>query len=115
MFGGVAMSTPTFLEAFQNCCGWPIDELTLNITADRLFNLKWAYCVRCDMSAKDNVLPKRLLTPTKEGGQKGKVPPVEEMLKEYYAWRGWTEDAIPTKDRLTLIGLPDVAKDLWGE
>ncbi|MEM3587596.1 MAG: aldehyde ferredoxin oxidoreductase family protein [Candidatus Jordarchaeaceae archaeon] len=114
MFGGTAMSTPTFLEAFRNCCGWTIDELTLNITADRLFNLKWAYCVRAGMSAKDNKLPPRLLTPTKEGGQKGRVPPMDVMMKDYYAFRGWTEDAIPTKDRLIIIGLPDVAKDLWG-
>nr|MDO8082774.1 aldehyde ferredoxin oxidoreductase family protein [Candidatus Freyarchaeota archaeon] len=115
MFGGTSMSTPTFLEAFKNCCGWTVDDFNLSITADRLFNLKWAYCVRCGMRDKDNKLPKRLLTPTKEGGQKDKVPPMDQMMKEYYAFRGWTEDAIPTKDRLILLGLPDVAKDLWGE
>ncbi|MGQ9720520.1 MAG: aldehyde ferredoxin oxidoreductase family protein [Candidatus Jordarchaeum sp.] len=115
MFGGTAMSTPTFLDAFKYCCGWNIDELTLKITADRLFNLKWAYCVRAGMTAEDNKLPKRLLQPTKEGGQKGKVPPMDDMMKDYYAFRGWTENAIPTKDRLIIIGLPDVAKDLWGE
>lgn len=114
-FGATAMAGPVFMNAFRDCCGWPVDELTLNVSADRLYNLKWAYNVRAGMRAKDNVLPKRLLTPTKEGGQAGRVPPMDEMIKEYYAWRGWTEDAVPTKDRLLIIGLPDVAKDLWGE
>ncbi|MFB0560994.1 MAG: aldehyde ferredoxin oxidoreductase family protein [Candidatus Lokiarchaeia archaeon] len=114
-FGATPMTTPIILDAFKNCCGWPIEEITLNITVDRLYNLKWAYNVRAGMRDKDNKLPPRLLTPTKEGGQKGKVPPMDEMMKEYYAWRGWTEDAIPTKDRLLILGLPDVAKDLWGE
>lgn len=114
-FGAMPFGITTFIEAFKNCCGWATDELYLNITADKLYNLKWAYNVRVGMRDKDNKLPPRLLTPTKEGSQKGKVPPMKEMMEQYYAFRGWTEDAIPEKDRLILLGLPDVAKDLWGE
>lgn len=37
----------------------------------------------------------------------------KEMLDEYYSLRGWTVDqGIPTKDKLTELGLEEVAEDL---
>ena len=40
------------------------------------------------MSVKDDRLPKRILTPLKEGAAAGSVPDVEKLLREYYEIRG---------------------------
>jgi aldehyde:ferredoxin oxidoreductase len=36
----------------------------------------------------------------------------DNMLKTYYAKRGWDERGIPKKSTLQKLGLPDVAKQL---
>ena len=36
----------------------------------------------------------------------------KQLLDEYYKFKGWTEDAIPTKEKLAELGLDFVAEDL---
>jgi aldehyde:ferredoxin oxidoreductase len=43
--------------------------------------------------------------PIEEGPSKGNVTRLAEMLPEYYALRGWSEDGIPTDDRKEKLGL----------
>lgn len=38
---------------------------------------------------------------------------VDQMLNEYYRLRGWTENGIPTKEKLKELGLDFVIKDLY--
>jgi aldehyde:ferredoxin oxidoreductase len=33
------------------------------------------------------------------------LPPLGEMLGEYYEYRGWSEDGIPTQEKLKELGL----------
>jgi len=55
------------------------------------------------------------MEPLKEGGSEGYVIPFDEMIKAYYAARGWDPDTSrPTREKLNTLGLEDVAKDLWG-
>ena len=64
--------------------------------------------------AKDDRLPKRILTPLKEGAAAGSVPDVEKLLREYYEIRGLDGDGRPKKEVLIRVGLDELAKKLHG-
>ncbi|HSR13433.1 MAG TPA: aldehyde ferredoxin oxidoreductase C-terminal domain-containing protein, partial [Thermodesulfobacteriota bacterium] len=75
-------------------------------TGERIFNLKRMYNVRCGISRKDDTLPSRFLTLKHEGeGLTPNLPPLGEMLSEYYQERGWTEEGFPTPEKLKELGL----------
>lgn len=65
----------------------------LNVIGERIWNLERDFNNRAGFTAKDDTLPKRLLTePARTGPAKGKVNGLEKMLPEYYALRGWDEN-----------------------
>jgi aldehyde:ferredoxin oxidoreductase len=66
------------------------------------------------VTRKDDRLPRRILTPLKEGAAAGSVPDVEKLLREYYKIRGLNEDGKPKKEVLIKAGLGDLAKKLHG-
>ena len=81
---------------------------------ERIMALHRAYNNRCGITRKDDVLAPRQLEATKEGGNAGKVPDMEVMLKEFYKASGWTPSGKPSRQTLESLGLRDVAKDLYG-
>jgi len=62
-----------------------------------------------------STLPERFLKePPVEGGSKGQVAMLDEILPEYYELRGWDpKTGKPTKRKLEELELSDVARDLW--
>ena len=73
---------------------------------ERIFNLKRLFNVQCGASRKDDVLPTRILSEKRgSGGAAENLPPLEKMLDEYYVYRGWDPEGIPTADRLAILGL----------
>jgi aldehyde:ferredoxin oxidoreductase len=75
-----------------------IGERTWNL--ERLFNLK------AGLTKADDNLPKRLLEePHTEGPSAGVTVNLDAMLPIYYKERGWTEDGIPTDEKLAELGL----------
>jgi aldehyde:ferredoxin oxidoreductase len=75
-------------------------------TGERIFNLKRLYNVRLGISQKDNTLPFRSPTLKRIGkGLPPNLPPLGQMLSEYYEYRGWSEDGIPTSEKLKELGL----------
>ncbi len=75
-------------------------------TGERIFNLKRLYNVRLGISRKDDTLPFRSLTFKRTGkGLTPNLPPLGQMLSEYYEYRGWSEDGIPTPEKLKELGL----------
>ncbi|MGB9150365.1 MAG: aldehyde ferredoxin oxidoreductase family protein [Burkholderiales bacterium] len=83
---------------------WSMDKL--NVVGERIWNMEREFNNAAGFTAKDDNLPKRLLTePCKTGGSKGKVNELSKMLPQYYAVRGWSPEGIPsaaTKQRLGL-------------
>ncbi len=70
------------------------------ITAERLFLSKAGF------SRRDDSLPERLThDPLPTGPAKGLICHLQEMLDEYYKEQNWSEDGIPTQDRLEELGL----------
>jgi aldehyde:ferredoxin oxidoreductase len=85
---------------------------TILQAGERIINLQRAFACREGMSRKDDTLPKRLVTPLPDGGAAGKAADLDFQLNEYYQLRGWDNNGIPTKERLELLGLGEVANDL---
>ncbi len=86
--------------------GWEMDQEELLLTGERIFNLKRMYNVRLGISRKDDMLPPRFLAhPRPDGRAKGVLPHLGKMLHEYYGLRGWSEEGVPTRERLRELGL----------
>jgi len=84
--------------------GFDFDVDKLYLTGERIYNLKRMFNVKCGVDARDDVLPKIVLKPL-EGGSEGNVPDLELQKREYYKERGWSEDGIPTKEKLEELGI----------
>jgi aldehyde:ferredoxin oxidoreductase len=90
----------------ERVTGWPMDQESLLVTGERIFNLKRMYNIRLGISRKDDLLPPRMLShPRPEGRAEGVLPHLGQMLQEYYGLRGWSEEGIPTDERLSDLGL----------
>ncbi|HJV67717.1 aldehyde ferredoxin oxidoreductase family protein [Ideonella sp.] len=87
-------------------CG---DEFTLENMekiGERIWNMERDFNNKAGFTAKDDSLPKRLLTePAKTGPAKGLVNKLPEMLPKYYAARGWTNEGELTAETRTRLGL----------
>jgi aldehyde:ferredoxin oxidoreductase len=107
IYGGVRAR---HLVEFLNCVtGWDVDLSGLMSIGDRIFTLKRLFNCRCGIGRKDDTLPPRLLTSTKyENGSNEYLPHLGRMLNEYYRYRGWDEEGIPTKRKLREVGLHEL-------
>lgn len=101
---------PQFLaDILTLSTGWEFDTKELMEAGERLFNLKRLYNAKLGISRKDDVLPPRLFTWARpDGTAAGVVPHLGLMLAEYYVKRGWTEDGIPTQEKLEELGIYEV-------
>jgi aldehyde:ferredoxin oxidoreductase len=86
--------------------GWELTGEELMVIGERLHNLKRMYNVRLGISRKDDKLPPRLMSHDKRtGAAAGILPHMGRLLSEYYSLRGWTQEGIPTKEKLAELGL----------
>lgn len=107
IFGRLQIAT--MAEWLNYTTGWDADAAELLTTGERIFNLKRLYNVACGVTAADDTLPRRILAePRPDGGSAGSLPNLELQKAEYYRFRGWTLDGIPTAETLARLGLADV-------
>ena len=59
---------------------------------EKLFNMKRNYNEKCGITKKDDSIGSRFSIPIPKGGTKQNVPPLKEMLQQYYSLRGWNVD-----------------------
>ena len=90
IFTTFAWGLPDLQPQVAAACG---DEFTLenlSLIGERIWNMERDFNNRAGFTAKDDTLPKRLLTePAKTGPAKGLVSKLPEMLPKYYEARGW--------------------------
>lgn len=109
--------------ALQNTADMVNGVAGLDLTAEdvervgeRVNNLARVYNALAGFTREDDTLPERLLTePIKSGSSQGHYISHEDlnkMLDEYYAVRGWTSKGVPTKEKLTELGLEKAAEEL---
>ncbi len=104
LFGGVKL-TP-MAQWYTMVTGVPMTIPEFLKIGERMYNLKRMYNVRCGISRKDDTLPARFLTLKHEGeGLIPHLPPLGEMLSDYYKTRGWSEEGIPSQEKLKELGL----------
>ena len=98
---------PSHYTALLNhAVGWDLDKDEFLLAGERIFNLKRMISVRRGISRKDDTLLPRILTHRlPAGGTKGNLPFLGLMLNEYYAARGWSEEGIPTREKLLQLDL----------
>lgn len=77
-------------------------------TGERGYNLERLINIRQGLRGSDDTLPKRLTQELQRADDSESRVKLEEMLKEYYAIRGWDEHGVPTPRRLKTLGLADV-------
>jgi aldehyde:ferredoxin oxidoreductase len=77
---------------------------------DRIWNMERLFNLRSGLTAADDTLPARLLEPVPGGPRAGSRAQLHQNLQTYYQLRGWDERGVPTREKLTELGL----EDLWG-
>ncbi|MBN1850135.1 MAG: aldehyde ferredoxin oxidoreductase family protein [Deltaproteobacteria bacterium] len=96
-----------YLDLLNSATGLDMHVDEFLLAGERIFNLKRMFNVRRGISRKDDILPARFLTSRLEGGTQGYIPNLGLMLNEYYSFRGWSEEGIPTRECLSKLGLEE--------
>ena len=88
---------------------WGIDISSYMKIGERLTNLKRMYNVQLGASRKDDMLPFRFQTLKRTGEElTNELPPMGRLLSDYYEYRKWSEDGIPTVEKLKNLGLDNL-------
>ncbi len=97
--------------------GLPMTPQELNLTGERVWNLKKAYNIREGWKKADDWLPPRFLNdPIPDGPGKGVYLSEDElrmMIDSYYEARGWTPEGLIPPRKLRELGLGDLAESLY--
>jgi aldehyde:ferredoxin oxidoreductase len=112
-----AIATGNTAKLIEAVTGQAFTAEEVEKAGERINNLAKAFNVREGFKREDDTLPERLMTePLKAGASKGQVISKEDlkkMLDEYYTARGWDISAgVPTREKLTELGLEYVADEL---
>ena len=98
-----------YARAVRAVTGWDMDVAELERIGERIVNLERLFNVREGVRRGQDVLPWKVMhEPIPEGPSAGMYcPPAEldAMLDDYYALRGWDADGVPTRARLSALGL----------
>jgi aldehyde:ferredoxin oxidoreductase len=94
------------LEWLNLATSWNLSLDEFFKAGERIYNLKRLYNVSRGISRKDDAIPSRMLNEPKGGGAGDNLPRnFEASLDEYYRLRGWSEDGIPTAEKVAELGL----------
>ncbi|MEK9801966.1 MAG: aldehyde ferredoxin oxidoreductase family protein [Curvibacter sp.] len=106
IFTTFAWSLPDLAPQLQAACDEAYTTEELAKIGERIWNMEREFNNRAGMTAKDDSLPKRLLTEAaKTGPAKGKVNELAKMLPKYYEVRGWDQEGRPTAETKKRLGL----------
>jgi len=106
------------VKVVNGVTGLNFDKESLQLLADRIWNLERAFNVREGKGRQEDTLPQRFMhEPIPEGPSAGMIAKPEEletMLNEYYHLRGWDiKSGIPTKETLERLGLDFVIEHIY--
>ena len=106
---GKAVNVMNHVEWLNLVTDWGVDIPEYMTMGDRLFTLKRMYNVRLGVSRKDDLLPYRFMTLNRTGEDlTNQLPPIGKLLSDYYAYRGWSEEGIPTPEKIRDLGLDNL-------
>lgn len=111
-------------QLYSAVTGIEMEAKEMKKAGERAWNMFKVLNVREGQSRKDDRFPQATFTPLKFGDEELRLmdlygtklltaEDVEQMTDDYYDERGWeVERGIPTKKKLTELGLADIAEDL---
>jgi len=103
---GKAVTATNIVDWYNLITGRGVDIGELMNIGERVFNLKRLFNTRLGVSRKDDFLPPRFLTHNRKGeGITTQLPPIGRLLSDYYEVRGWSEEGLPTPEKLQQLGL----------
>jgi len=109
-FVNYAIGDDFFARFISAVTGIHYEEQDLQLAGERIWNLERLYNLRAGFTREDDTLPPRFLNqPLKEGASAGHIVHLQEMLTEYYRFRGWDENGIPAPKKLAALGLTELA------
>jgi len=112
-FALMSMSITDLSEALRSTTGLDYDLKEIMECGERIWVLLRGLNNLMGVTAADDRMPKRFMTPHTEGGAAGSVPNVELMLRDYYKARGLDSNGRPLKKKLHSLGLSDLAAKLY--
>lgn len=96
--------------------GINMTEKDIQKAGERIYNLEKVYNIREGWTKKSDYPPPRAMKdPVKNGMAKGSLltkKEFETMLNAYFKAREWTDQGIPTRQKLSELGLDEIAKDI---
>ncbi|MBI4301588.1 MAG: aldehyde ferredoxin oxidoreductase family protein [Chloroflexi bacterium] len=104
----VPWSIPQVIEIAQAVTGWNTSTAEGLAVGERMAQLARTFNVRDGKTADDDILPKRFSGPTPRGALKNTAIDPEAFAKAkrlYYRQMGWTEEGVPTQEKLAELGL----------
>ena len=106
LFSTMAMGPQVLSQLVAEALDMPIDEQDMQRIGDRIWNIERLFNNKAGLGRKDDSLPPRMLQePLTEGVVQGHVVPLEQMLNDYYQYRGWDAEGRPTPEKLADLGL----------
>ncbi|MEE8469881.1 MAG: aldehyde ferredoxin oxidoreductase family protein [Dehalococcoidia bacterium] len=111
-FAMISMLVGDLADALRTTTGLDYDINEVMECGERIWMLKRGLANLMGVTAADDRMPKRILTPQADGGAAGSVPNMDLMKKEYYQLRGLDANGRPLKEKLNGLGLSDLAAKL---
>ena len=107
------LSPETLRDAFNAITGFNFEFKDFLTCGARDWTLKRGINNLLGVTVKDDVLPKKILTPLLEGAGAGSIPDMKLLRDEYYAIRGLTPNGIVSEEKLLELGLPELRDKLY--
>lgn len=106
--------TDRYRDAINAATGWDLSTDEVERIGERVYNLERLINVERGVARREtDTLSHRVMhEPIPDGPAEGMYCPPDEldaMLDEYYEYRGWDDDGVPTAERLDDLGMAELA------
>ena len=106
LFTSFALRTENYRDLFNVVVGESWSSEDVLTAGERIWNLERMFNLNAGIGSDQDTLPRRLLEePSPVGAAKGHVHRLGELLPHYYRERGWTQEGLPTEEKLNQLGL----------
>ncbi|MGC8497044.1 MAG: aldehyde ferredoxin oxidoreductase family protein [Thermoplasmata archaeon] len=106
LFTSFALGADDYRDLLNAVTGFDYTTEEMMMAGERIWNLERVFDLKVGFTGKDDTLPERFLnTPMPDGPVKGSVVPLNVMLPEYYALRGWSKEGVPTSSKLKELNI----------
>jgi len=107
-FTTFATSLHHWVRVYNAVTGEGLTVADLQMIGQRIFNLERIINLKLGFTKEYDTLPKRFLQEAiRIGGCDEHVVDMDTMLSEYYEYRGWDKNGVPTKEKILELGLKE--------